>query len=151
VKKTYDSDDWIERLYTAATGESVLLFVARSYDIKRLYHHPEIGVLHGVSFADEHIVHLRGIADAPVHVLQAQTGGGCAAYVLLYENLWVEDPIALQLETSLKSLFHPSRPMTLLLVYDKNCSAGTGLFEGSSAEKILRESVVSFLSQSPRS
>ena len=34
VKETFDSDDWIERRYTGTEGSEVLLFVARSYDLK---------------------------------------------------------------------------------------------------------------------
>ena len=149
VKETYDSDDWIERIYTAATGESALLFVARSYDMKRLYHHPEIGVLHTVSFSGKHVVRLPGMNNAPVHVLQTQTGRGSAAYALLYDGAWVEDPIALQLGTSLKLLVGPRKPTTIFLVYDKNSPLGSASFEGSPAEKILRDAVVSFLAQNP--
>ncbi len=46
VKNVYESDDFIERRY----GGDVTLFVARSYDLKALYHHPELAIAHGLSY-----------------------------------------------------------------------------------------------------
>jgi hypothetical protein len=116
--------------------------------MKRLYHHPEIGVLHGLSFAGEHIERLPGINSITVHVLQTATGQGVAAYALLCDGKWIEDPILFQLETSLKLLVTQRKPMTIFLVYDKSAQLGNTSFKGSAAEKILREAVGSFLVQS---
>src|SRR5664280_2539690 len=41
---TFGSEDWIERIYTDEQGKSLRLFVGRSYDHKRLYHHPELAL-----------------------------------------------------------------------------------------------------------
>lgn len=147
VKDTYDSHDWIERRYTGQSGENILLFVARSYDLKRLYHHPEIGVLHGVGLDKGKIERLPGMTDVPVYVLKSQTGRGLAAYVLLYDGQFIENPILLQVLTSVELLFSPRKPMTLFLVYDDGRARQDASLEQSPAASVLAAAVKSFLSQ----
>ncbi len=125
------------------------MFVARSYDLKRLYHHPEIGVLHGVDLDKGGIERLPGMPDVPVYVLKSQTGRGLAAYVLLYDGQFTENPILLQVLTSVELLFSPRKPMTLFLVYDERARQDTSL-EQSPAASVLAEAVKSFLSQKPQ-
>lgn len=145
VKDTFDSNNWIERRYIGQSGENVLLFVARSYDLKRLYHHPEIGVLRGVDLRKGGIDQLPGMPDVPVHVLKSQTGKGLAAYVLLYNGQFIENPILMQVLTSVELLFSPRKPMTLFFVYDERAHHDASL-EQSPAASILAAAVKSFLS-----
>lgn len=145
VKETFDSFDWIERKYTGSHGENVLLFVARSYDLKRLYHHPEIGLLRGVSLRREEIIQIPGM-NVPIHVLKSPTGKGIAAYVLLYDGQFVKNPIHQQVLTSIKLLFSTKKPMTLFFVYDSETHHGASL-ELSPAINVLVAAVNSFFSQ----
>lgn len=146
VKDTFDSHDWIERRYVGTNGEIILLFVARSYDLKRLYHHPEIGILRGVDLKEGWIKRLPGMPEVPVHVLVSRTGKGLAAYVLLYDGRFVEDPIILQILTSLELLFSPKKQMTLFFAYDNGWYHDIPI-EQSLALRILEEAVKGFLSQ----
>ncbi len=143
VKDIYDSEDWIERRYLGPNGEDVLLFVARSYDLKRLYHHPELGVLRGNDFTRPQPAKLAG---APVHVLQSQSGSGVALYGLLYERRFIENPISFQLKSSWWLLFSPRKPMTLFLAYDRH-SQSTAPLDRSAAARVLTAAIKSFLSQ----
>lgn len=146
VKDTFDSHDWIERRYIGPGGENVLLFVARSYDLKRLYHHPEIGILRGVDLKKEGIKRLSGMPGVPVHVLKSRNEKGLAAYVLLYDGQFIEHPILQQILTSVELLFSPGKPMTLFFVYDGLAYLDASL-EQSPAANILAAAVNSFLSQ----
>lgn len=150
VKETYASGDWIERLYQASGGESVRLFVARSYDLKKLYHHPEIGVLRGFDVVNGGVGRLPELDRAPVHLLRSRTGRGLGAYALLYEGELVANPVILQLQTAWKLLFSARKPMTLFLVYDENSPRDAVHFDTLPAGQILQKAIVSFLSQNAR-
>ena len=119
VEEIYDSVDWIERRYTGADGSNVRLFVARSYNLKRLYHHPELGVARGIDLHRPVVMPLPELNGASVYVLTAQTGKGIVAYTLLYDDELISDPIALQVRSSLEQIFNAKKPMTLFLVYDQ--------------------------------
>lgn len=146
AKDTFDADDWMERNYSGPSGENVLLFVARSYDLKRLYHHPEIGILHGVDLKKEGMELLSGRPDVLVHVLRGRSGKGMAAYVLLYDRQFIENPISQQLLTSVQLLFNPRKAMMLFFVYDSEMKYGAPL-KNSIAARILAEAVSNFFSE----
>ena len=146
VKDVYHSVDWIERHYLGPDGEDVLLFVARSYNLKRLYHHPELGVLRGNDFARPQPAKLASLKDAPVRVLRSQSGSGVALYGLVYEGRFIENPISFQLQSSWRLLFSPRKPMTLFLTYDRQ-SQPTAPLDRSTAARVLTAAVKSFLSQ----
>jgi len=148
VAKNFDSDDWIERRYTGTDGSSVLLFVARSFDLKRLYHHPELAVLYGHDFDDGGVV---GLPDMPAVLVRqlnrrAAGGGTPAAYALFYDGSFVENPITLQLRTSLALVVGPRKPITLFMVLDEKAPPGAP-FATSPAAKVLAEAITSFLDQ----
>jgi hypothetical protein len=148
VKDTFNSHDWMERRYTGQNNQNVLLFIARSFDLKRLYHHPEIGVLRGVDLEKVGIRKLPEMPDVPIHVLKSRTGKGFAAYVLLCDGQFIENPIRFQLLSSVKLLFSSRKPMTLFLVYDGMAYAS---FQQSPAKSVLLDALKSFLSQKPGS
>lgn len=146
VESTYDTTDWIERRYGGADEQNVLLFVARSDNLKRLYHHPELGVLHGVDFKRPQTVDLPKFNGLAVHLLKSRSGKGMAAYSLLYDKYFVKDPILLQLRTSWELLFSPRKPITLFLVYDDRLMSNQK-FETSLAARVLVEAISSFRAQ----
>jgi len=72
----FGATDWTERRYGSP---EVKLFVGRSFDSKRLYHHPELAVDYGQSYGQSEVVRLPGRPDVPVHVLRsADTRGRLA-------------------------------------------------------------------------
>jgi len=150
VKDTYDSYDWMERRYTGPDGENILLFAARSYNLKRLYHHPEIGVLRGIDLKKDNTENLQKISDLPVHVLKGRTGKGLAAYVLLYDGQFVQNPMKVQVLSAIKLLFSARKPMTLFLVYDNNAGLEDRL-DLSLAGRVIESAVYSFLDQKDES
>ena len=150
VAQTFASKDWLENRYTGATGEQVLLFVARSYDLKRLYHHPEIGLLRGVDLEREALVSAASMPNIPVHFMRERDGTGAAAYVMLYDGEFVANPITMQLKSSLEMLFSASKPLTLFFVYDRNLQ-GKAEFDTSPAAHVLAEAVNRFNLQDPDS
>ena len=147
VADTYDSSNWIERIYTSKNGAEVRLLVARSYNLKRLYHHPELGVLHGKDLSRAQTAHL-GESNIPVHVLRANTGKGIAAYALLYDDDFVTQPIKLQLRTALEQLVSARKPMTLFLAYEPNVKPDDEI-DQTNVARILIHAIKSFRSQDP--
>ena len=118
-KSQFESDDWFEREYRSA-GDTVVMTVVRSYDVKTLYHHPELAVsYHSVKF-DRSTVLLapHGNAEVPVHVLTKDNGGAVGLYVLHYDGRFIADPIRFQLRTAGELLFTGRKPMTLFFVRD---------------------------------
>ena len=143
VEDTFASKDWFENRYTGVSDERVLLFVARSFDLKRLYHHPEIGILRGVDLEKEKVVKIASMLDIPIHFLRKRTGAGVAAYVLLYDGEFIENPITMQLKRSLEMLFSARKPLSLFFVYDSMLQRDAG-FEASPAAHILAEAINRF-------
>jgi hypothetical protein len=107
------STDWFERRYTATP--EVKLTVARSYDAKKLYHHPELAIDYGPSYERAETMTLPQRPGVPVHVLRGAQGSSrrLALYTLHYEDGYVEDPIRFQLRASFKALFSNRKPMTI--------------------------------------
>ena len=106
-RRRFESHDWFERQYTAA-GDAVVLTVVRSYDLKALYHHPELAVAyHLASFSGSRT------ADAPrigptcrCTSSPTTTGGPIGLYVLHYDGRFVADPIRFQIRTAGRAAVH---------------------------------------------
>jgi hypothetical protein len=140
VNEQYGTADFIERQY----GPDVTLFVARGYDAKRLYHHPEIGVAHGRRFEPEYLAHVSTThGPVPVHVLIGEDGLAC--YALLYDEQFVESPFRFEAAHILTTLIGPAKEMTLFFARG---SAAANPSE-SSAVRILVAAIESFMSQPP--
>jgi len=117
IADTYGADSWAERTYDVGGHGQVRIFVARGYDLKKLYHHPELGILHGVSLVSAGAVPLEGHPDRRVHVLRSDRPGETSAlYALVYRGAWIADPYRLQLSSALSSLWDARHPLTLILV-----------------------------------
>ena len=140
VEEQYGATDFIERRYTSG----VTLFAARSYDPKRLYHHPELGVAHGRSYESVAVTRVSTPSGSlPVHVLTGQ--GGLACYVLLYNGEFVENPLSFQARQVFSMLVSPRRQMTLFFSQGPAAPEATG----SPVARILVAAVDSFLAQTP--
>jgi hypothetical protein len=118
-ERRFESYDWFERRYRARSDEAVLT-VLRSYDLKRLYHHPELDIAYGVSFLSHDVMTLPQWPDKPVHVLQTAAGTSrqVVIYALLYADHFVHNPITLQIRTAGELLVSRRQPMTLFFLHD---------------------------------
>ena len=119
MKNNFDTDDWIERIYLVGADE-VTVFVGRSFDAKRLYHHPELALLRGTVTTPAGVSRVQTAPHVPLHVVTTARSGkaGVAVYALLAEGTFIEDPIAYQLRTSARLLVSGRRPMTLIMASD---------------------------------
>lgn len=146
VKAMFDSEDWVERVYNAPDGVKIRLFMTRSYDHKRLYHHPELGLSHGGDYKSVGVVMLSGQPKVPVHLFRHSNGSGLVAYALLFDGKFIENPVLHQISDSLTQLVSASRPMTLFYVTDSNSSNNLE-FNRTSAALVLRAAIESFTSK----
>lgn len=125
--RRFESDDWTERMYRSAADE-VKLSVIRSYDAKSLYHHPELAVSYGPSYAKTEVRRFPQRRDVPVHVLHTDNNAGTVAmYALHYDNGFVEDPIRFQLRIAGELLFSRRKAMTLFFLTDESVPPGTDI------------------------
>lgn len=137
------STDWIERTYRVE-GKDVRLFAARSYDPKRLYHHPELAVLRGTETVPAGRSVLPGRPDVPVHLLQTSRDGrrGRAAYALLYDGEYVENPLIFQVRTGVELLVGGRKAMTLIMASD--LAGLEGELDTSPAVRVLAAAIDAF-------
>ena len=117
-KRRFESHDWIERRYVSGADE-VLLTVLRSYDLKRLYHHPELDVAYGAGYLSEELIELPGAPGVPVHLLRASSEtDATAVYALHYGDEFISDPLWFQVRVAGELLFAGRKPMTLIFARD---------------------------------
>jgi hypothetical protein len=142
--RRFDSKDWIERVYESG-GEKVRLTLVRSYDLKALYHHPELAVAYGTPFVHSRITHFSARPDIPVYVLSTNRDvGPVAMYALHYDDRFVQDPIAFQIRTAGELLFSGRKAMTLFFVTDST-GLSSSARETSPAATILFAAIDRFL------
>lgn len=147
-RRHFESDDWIERRYSGPSGTATLS-VVRSYDLKTLYHHPEIEIVEGASFTKSRTQTFPAEPDIPVFVLETEREQGAVVfYVLHYGDQFVSDPIWFQLRTAGELLVRGRRAMTLFLVQDENVPADADLSERP-ALALLYSAVRQFLNATP--
>lgn len=113
---TFSEDSWAETSYDVSGVGRLTLVVARGYDLKKLYHHPELGVLRGHNF--ERVRHTALTSGDPVFVLENGADlQHSAVYALIYDNVWIGNPYLLQASSAVTSLWARRRPLTLVFVY----------------------------------
>lgn len=137
-KETFDCYDWTERMYTDGDGSVIRLFVGKSYDHKRLYHHPELALSYGISMTKDGIIPLTADGNIPVNVLRHTNNEGLAAYALWYDGHFIENPIQHQIKDTLKLLVSPKKPMTLFYVSEIHSSQGLPFQKTKSAQLLLK-------------
>ena len=145
-KDIFDSEDWFERDYFDTQRTKVRLFVARSYDHKRLYHHPELALSYGQSLTGKSISNLPGHPEIPVYILSNDDKSKLIAYTLLYDNEFIKNPIMHQLSDSARLLLNARKPMTLFYASQSGPPSKTQ-FEKSSTASLLLLAIQSFRSQ----
>lgn len=150
IEETYGTFDWLERDYRFPEGGSARLFVARSYDAKKLYHHPELGVLHGKGLEWTARERFNTRPDMPVTVLRGEHGSpGVAFYSLLADSEFMDNPYTFQLRMSFKMLAGGRKPVTLFLAFDPAFPPGARV-ESSRALGLLNAAVEAFLMQTAK-
>jgi hypothetical protein len=117
IRREFDSEDWVERTYVAMGADPLTVLVVRSYDMKRLYHHPELAVSNREYERDRVVTVEAGGRAEQVHVLPG-TSTGLAAYALIYRGNTIGNPYAFQLRVAPELLLTGRRPLTLVFVED---------------------------------
>ena len=145
-EETFGSEDWFERAYTDKQGKSLRLFVGRSYDHKRLYHHPELALSYAKDLRSAGQIRLPGQPEIPVNLLRNDTRPNMAAFVLLYDGKFIDNPILHQIQDSLKQLVSAGKPMTIFYIVDDNAPK-TIEFNQSPAASLLNKAIKDFMAQ----
>ena len=117
IQRSFSASDWVERRYTGPGGEATLL-VVRSFDMKRVYHHPELAVASMEFRAPRLETVASPLGDIAVHVLE-DARQGMVAYTLIYGDETVAAPLWFQLRVAPELLLRGRRPLTLALAVDR--------------------------------
>jgi len=144
VLNAYGTTDFIERTY----GTSLKLFVARSYDAKPLYHHPELAVAHGDTYDRAVVVRRNEPPAVPVFVLEG-AGDWRSVYALMYGDEFIDRPMLFQMRNALTLLVQPKRLTTLFFVRAPANKTVRGVEPGP-AESLLFAAIDSFRAQTRR-
>lgn len=148
-RRHFDSDDWLERRYATPAG-SVTLSVVRSFDLKTLYHHPEIEIVEGADLKASRKETFAAHPEIPVVVLATENERGPVVfYALHYAGGFVRDPIWFQIRTAGELLFGGRQAMTLFLVQDENVPAGADL-SARPALALLYAAIQQFVDAGPQ-
>lgn len=116
IKREFASEDWVEREFVETSGRRSVVLAVRSYDMKRLYHHPELAVSE-VDYEREVSERVDGPGGAlDVHVLRSDTGDSVAAYALLFKGRTIGNPYLFQVMQAPELLLFGQRPLTLVFV-----------------------------------
>jgi len=143
VEKNFATTDFIERTYRAGGAEATL-FVVRSFDAKRLYHHPELAILRGLQTTPRGIASAAARPEVPLHVLDTKRGDtkGVAVFAMLYDGSFVGNPLLFQLEASAELLVSGRRPFTLFLSSD--LAGSRTALDDAPATRLLLAAIESF-------
>lgn len=149
ARDRFDTDDWIERVYRVE-GQEVTLFVARSYDAKRLYHHPELALLRDMESTPVGIIRPSARPDVPLHVLTTSRDGrrGLAVYALLYDGRFVDNPVLFQLRTATELLISGRKSMTL--VFASAPDSRPAAVDEAQATRVVLDAIARFEEQPSR-
>jgi hypothetical protein len=113
VQHYFHTEDFFERRYVR-TG--VTLFVARGFDAKAFYHHPELGLAYGRPFTSTEVVQVAGRSGSVVlHVLRGSDDLAC--YALLYGDQFVASPWRFEARRAIAMLVSPQREMSLFFAH----------------------------------
>jgi hypothetical protein len=112
----------VEREYRNR-DDLVRLTIVRSYDLKSLYHHPELAVAYGStfgsSFGSSEVMRFGTRAEVPVHLLRPTAGArAMGLYVLEYDGEYVDNPLWFQARTAGRLLVSRRKAMTLFFAHD---------------------------------
>ena len=152
VTEHLHATDWFERTYRNGAAD-VVLFVGRSYDTKRLYHHPELALLRGLGLTrgTPAVARTASRPDIPLHVIPTTWNRqrGFSVYALLHDGTFIEDPVPYQLRTAHRYLLRGQKPMTLFMATDLR--GGAESLDTAPSTRILLEAIAAFQAQGPKS
>ncbi len=118
ASRQFGVKDFVTRLYTGG-GREYELFATRSYDAKKLFHFPELALSRGREETARRIEEVQTSAGAlPAHVIEFASTRGLhmAAYVLLYGDRGVREPILFMFARVPEMFVGKREAMTLIYV-----------------------------------
>lgn len=143
-QRRFEAVDWFERNYKKGRDEAVVT-VLRSYDLKRLYHHPELELAYGNSYTTHAVVRVPDHPDVPIHVLRPPLPErGIVLYVLHSDDTFVEDPVWFQIRSAAELLYQKRKPMTLFFLRVNDTPSGASVTTLPATE-LLFETLQRFL------
>jgi hypothetical protein len=145
ARRNFDAVDAVERYFGA--GDRLRLLVVRSYDAKKLYHHPELVASYGAGLAPAGTVVLPGDPPVPAFVLRPGRAESrdLVLYALVSRDEVIANPYVYQVRAAGRQLVSGRELLTLIYVHDRAATGGP--VEDEAAAQLLREAVASFLAQ----
>jgi hypothetical protein len=146
-EETFGSQDWIERIYSNEEGKSIRLFIAKGYDHKRLYHHPELALSYAKNLSSDGQTRLVGHPEITVNLLKNDTKPNIAAFALMYDGKFIDNPILHQVMDSLNLLLSARKPVVLFYISDDTPPKNVP-FKETTAALLLTKAIGAYQTQS---
>jgi hypothetical protein len=136
IQREFASEDWVERTYTMGLESPVTVLAVRSYDMKRLYHHPELAVTER-EYENARLTQVQGPTGAvDIHLLPGMQGG-MAAYALVYRGRTIASPYLFQIRVAPELLITGQRPLTLVFAEDPAGNASAAADQSPAVRSIV--------------
>jgi hypothetical protein len=111
-----------------------------------LYHHPELALSYAKDLRSDGRIRLPGQPEIPVNLLRNEMRPNMAAFALLYDGKFIDNPISHQIRDSFKQLISARKPMTLFYVVDDNAPKSIEFIQ-SPAASLLNKAIKDFMVQ----
>jgi hypothetical protein len=147
ARRNFDAVDALERYY--GPGDRLRLVVARSYDAKKLYHHPELVASYGKGLTSGGTSVLPDAPAVPFFILRSSRteGRDLVVYALVSRDEVIRNAYVYQVRAAVRQLLRGRELLTLVYVHDTGATPGAPI-DAQPATRLLREAVVAFLAQS---
>lgn len=133
----FDSVDWTEHIYTNGS-KTLRLFIAKGYDHKKLYHHPELALSYHQDLRSIGRISLKNRPDVVITVLNHANEPKSAAYALLYDGKFIGNPISHQISASISLLASAKKPMILFYAADDDSPKGVPFADTALAALLIK-------------
>jgi hypothetical protein len=130
VNRIFQTEDWVERVYTDGNSRQIILFLARGYDARPFFHYPEGGVLWWRWSTREHKTKWMDGPSGPVQTnelfLRSPNLTTRALYVFMIGGKPAENPYLSILKQVPRMLMGKREPYHLIFVHESGNPAGKG-------------------------
>jgi hypothetical protein len=120
MREVFDAVQWEEgTLDTTVPASQMKFSIIRSYDPKKIYHHPEISLVRGATPARRDVEYIDAEGErVPVHRAYYNPASTTAlvAFILIYHSRPVDNPYLSQIRSAPLQFVRGSYPMTLFFV-----------------------------------
>lgn len=142
MREMFAAVQWRRGSLSVDTGVRLDFTIVRSYDLPKLYHHPETGLLRGSTPDRREVEWVPAASERlPVHRAIYPRGESAvmAAYLLVYDGRPIDNPYLAQLASLPAEAIRGNRPMTMFFVSARGSREDFARMEAAGREWLAAE------------